>query len=239
MGNGSPRLRRSTRACALPWRCAGTRVARRRLQAGAALAWALVVVLASAGGSRAASGASPPRTSTAAVSQLEANLLLDINAFRSQHGLARLSLSPALTAAARTHSHQMAQDGYFAHASPDGSAFWKRLERFYPSSSYSYWSVGENLLWASSPVDGSGVLRLWLESPEHRANLMNPSWRQLGVSALNVAEAPGIYHGLDVTIVTTDFGVRRDALGDPDRPAVRVGIAKRCGAGLEVERCWH
>ena len=49
---------------------------------------------------------------------------------------------------------------------------------------------------------------MWLDSPEHRKNLENPSWREIGVSAVHVAQAPGVYHGQEVTIVTTDFGVR-------------------------------
>jgi hypothetical protein len=47
-----------------------------------------------------------------------------------------------------------------------------------------------------------------MKSPEHRANLLSPTWREVGVSALHVAAAPGAFQGLDVTIVTTDFGVR-------------------------------
>ncbi len=154
-------------------------------------------------------GLAAPRTPSASLSQLESSVLTDINAFRTQHGLAKLRLSTALTSAARAHSLQMSQDGYFGHSSVDGSAFWKRLQGFYGSASYRYWSVGENLLWQSPDIDGSLALRLWAASPEHRANLMNPSWREVGVSALHVAQAPGVYHGLDVTIVTTDFGVRR------------------------------
>jgi hypothetical protein len=38
---------------------------------------------------------------------------------------------------------------------------------------------------------------------------MNPRWREIGVSAVHENAAPGVYKGLDVTIVTTDFGVRR------------------------------
>jgi uncharacterized protein YkwD len=215
MGIGSPLLRRSAEARALPWH-AGTHGARRRArdvavpsnrrrtQVAATFLCALAVFIAGASGAAAA-----PRAPAATLSQLEANVLVDINAFRTQHGLARLTLSAALTSAARAHTRQMAQDGYFAHNSADGSAFWRRLQSFYPSSSYRYWSVGENLLWESPAVNGSQALRLWLESPQHRENLANPNWREIGVSALHVTQAPGIYHGLDVTIVTTDFGVRR------------------------------
>jgi uncharacterized protein YkwD len=150
-----------------------------------------------------------PRSPAASLSPLEHNVLADINAFRARHHLARLRLNLRLTAAARAHSRQMAKDGYFSHSSADGSAFWRRIQRFYASTPWRYWSVGENLLWSSPDIDARGALRLWLDSPEHRANLMNPRWREVGVSAVHEAQAGGVFHGLDVTIVTTDFGVRR------------------------------
>jgi uncharacterized protein YkwD len=50
---------------------------------------------------------------------------------------------------------------------------------------------------------------MWLASPEHRANLRNKTWRDLGVSAVYVPDAGGVYGGNTVTIITTDFGVRR------------------------------
>ena len=150
-----------------------------------------------------------PRRPAASLTSLEQGVLTDINAFRTQHKLAPLRLSASLTTAAREHSQQMAQQGYFAHESADGSAFWKRIKRFYTSSPWHYWSVGENLLWSSPDVDAQGALQLWLNSPEHRANLLTPGWREIGVSALHVDAAPGAFRGLGVTIVTTDFGVRR------------------------------
>lgn len=156
----------------------------------------------------AATSHAAPRSYTRLTS-LETGVLADINNFRAQHGLARLTLNRDLTAAASSHTTQMATDGYFAHTSYDGQAFWKRIQSFYSSSSWPYWSVGENLLWSSPDVDADHALQLWVASPEHLANLLNPRWRQIGVSAVHMTQAPGIYHGLDVTIVTTDFGVRR------------------------------
>ena len=157
-----------------------------------------------------AAQASPPqlRHPAAALSSLEHGVLADINVFRTQHHLAPLRLSSALTISAREHSQQMAADGYFAHESADGSAFWKRIRRFYPSGSNRYWSVGENLLWSSPDVDAQSALEMWLASPEHRANLMTARWREIGISAVHATAAPGTFKGLDVTIVTTDFGVR-------------------------------
>ena len=48
-----------------------------------------------------------------------------------------------------------------------------------------------------------------MKSPEHRANLLSAKWREIGLSAVHVQAAPGTFDGLDVTIVTADFGVRR------------------------------
>ena len=103
----------------------------------------------------------------------------------------------------------MAADGYFEHNSHDGTLFWKRIARFYPSGSFGYWSVGENLLWSSPDVDPAKALELWMNSPEHRKNILTARWREIGISAVHAAGAPGTYRGLEVTIITTDFGVRR------------------------------
>ena len=45
-------------------------------------------------------------------------------------------------------------------------------------------------------------------SPGHRKNILTARWREIGLSALKVNSAPGVYGGRDVVIITTDFGVR-------------------------------
>ena len=45
-------------------------------------------------------------------------------------------------------------------------------------------------------------------SPGHRKNILQPRWREVGLSALTVPAAPGVFGGRDVVIITTDFGVR-------------------------------
>jgi uncharacterized protein YkwD len=144
-----------------------------------------------------------------ALASLESGVLSDLNRIRAQHGLQPVKLSARLTASAAQHSQEMGADGYFEHNSQDGTEFWKRIDRFYGQNGYDYWSVGENLLWSSPNVDAAGALQLWMNSPEHRANILNPRWREIGISALHFAAAPGTYRGLEVTIITTDFGVRR------------------------------
>jgi uncharacterized protein YkwD len=144
-----------------------------------------------------------------ALTSLEQGVLVDINTFRTAHGLVPLKLSAPLTSAARSHTQEMETDGYFAHNSDNGQAFWKRIASFYPQGRFGYWSVGENLLWSSPDVSAQKALAMWEASPEHLRNLLDPNWREIGISALHAPQAPGVYQGLAVTIVATDFGVRR------------------------------
>ncbi len=155
-----------------------------------------------------ATAAGKPVRSLAAANQLESGVLAELNAIRRAHGLAPLRLSSPLSAAADSHSRSMATHGYFEHESRDGTAFWKRVQRFYGADSYGTWSVGENLLWSSGGVNASAALKLWMKSPGHRANILTPRWREVGLSAVTVSGAPGVFGGRDVVIITSDFGVR-------------------------------
>jgi uncharacterized protein YkwD len=136
-------------------------------------------------------------------------LLREINEVRDQNGLRALRSSKPLAEAAEFHSRSMASRGFFAHESPDGSSFWKRVERFYPSRGFHYWSAGENLAYGSPSISADGAVRAWMGSPGHRANILSTSWTEIGVGAVHVDSAPGVYAGRPAMIITTDFGVRR------------------------------
>jgi uncharacterized protein YkwD len=138
----------------------------------------------------------------------DSRLLEGLNGLRAEHGLTPLALSAELTDAAEEHSTQMIVDGYFAHASDGGGSFLQRLLRYYPVSD-GYWSVGENLFWSTGQPDASRALTAWMESPPHRANILDPRWRQIGIAAVTSSGAPGTYGGRHVIVITTDFGVRR------------------------------
>ena len=156
-----------------------------------------------------ATATSSPNRRAVALSSLETGVLQQLNAIRAQHHLVPLTLSAPLTVASKQHTTEMGQDGYFEHSSHDGTAFWKRISRWYPQAGFHTWSVGENLLWSSPNVDPARALDLWMHSPEHRANILSPRWREIGVSAVHFVAAPGTYGGAEVTIITTDFGARR------------------------------
>lgn len=139
----------------------------------------------------------------------ENGLLREINEVRGKHGLSRLQSSTPLREAAEYHSKAMAARGFFSHDSADGSSFWKRVERFYPSNGFRYWSAGENLAYGSPNISADGAVRAWMDSPGHRANILSENWREIGIGAVQADSAPGVYGGRPATIITTDFGVRR------------------------------
>src|SRR5205814_9474494 len=132
----------------------------------------------------------------------ELGVLRQINTLRAAHGLSRVRLSAALSAAAAGHSFEMARDGYFRHRAFDGSPFWKRIAARYGSHGFAFWQIGENLLWAAPSVGPTRAIRMWLASPPHRANLLHPAWREIGLSAVHEAGAPGVYGRQTVTIIT-------------------------------------
>jgi len=167
-----------------------------------------LAVLVAAAGLLAASALATTR-SERSLPGLNRQVLAAVNRFRVAHGLVALHESRALDRSARQHSLEMGRVGYFDHPSADGTAFWKRIRHYYRAGGYSYWSVGENLLWASPSVSAASAMNLWIGSPPHLKNLLTPQWRQIGVSAVSVADAPGVYQGQRVTIITTDFGARR------------------------------
>jgi uncharacterized protein YkwD len=104
----------------------------------------------------------------------------------------------------------MGARGFFDHDSADGTPFWRRIERFYGGRGFRSWAVGENIFWQSPTTLGAiTVVRSWLRSPGHRANMLSRDWRDVGVGAISLPRAPGVYGGAPVTIVTVDFGKRR------------------------------
>lgn len=87
-----------------------------------------------------------------------------------------LFLDPALTCAARIHSKDMADRGYFNHDTPEGVSPWDRMaEAGYQSNG----PRGENIAFGSTSADG--VMNLWMTSDGHCSNIMDPNFNQIGI----------------------------------------------------------
>ena len=182
-----------------------------RIATPAALALTLTLAVGVSAGTAAAHRptADGPTRSLTAANTLEAQVLVQLNAIRRTHGLAPLTISKPLGIAADAHSKAMGVHGFFDHDSRDGTEFWERVRRYYGPSGYRSWSVGENLLWSSGSLDAKSAVRMWMGSAGHRKNILTARWREIGLGAVAVRSAPGVYGGRDVVIITTDFGTRQ------------------------------
>src|ERR1035437_182393 len=118
---------------------------------------------------------------------IEAEVLQRVNAFRAAAAVcgstiyaaaAPLNWNSLLLQAASDHSTDMSQHDYFSHDSLDGKTFAERLT----DVGYSYTAAGENIA-ADDPTVES-VLTHWLNSPGHCANMMNPTYRDIGVACV-------------------------------------------------------
>ena len=172
---------------------------------------ALACVIGAVGVLAASASASTNESGTREISSRAAlgrGIVSEINALRTRHGLPRLTVSPDLASAAETHSRSMARKGFFAHESQNGTPFGKRVARYYRASGFRSWRAGENLLWASPDIGAKRAVQMWLKSPGHRRIIFTAAWREIGLSAVHTASAPREFDGLEVTIVTADFGAR-------------------------------
>jgi uncharacterized protein YkwD len=134
-----------------------------------------------------------PATALAGSTSSESSLLREMNRARAEHGLGRLSADTHLQRAARAHSKEMIVSNVFAHG-----AFGSRMLQFNVTGKL----AGENLAWGTGARGTAhGIVAAWLASPEHRANLLLPSFRRVGVGDL-----VGAFLGHhDAHVVTADF----------------------------------
>lgn len=133
----------------------------------------------------------------------EEKRVLDLhNATRKKHGLRSLCMDPELTRAARAHSKEMIGKGYFRHESFDGETVGARLKRF----GYDWYTSGENIAWGTGSMSRpDDRFKGWMESPGHRANILNGAFREVGVGT-----ASGDPKKADKQVMyTVDFGSRR------------------------------
>jgi uncharacterized protein YkwD len=123
------------------------------------------------------------------------NLLVRINSYRAAHGLHRLRVGPHLSRAARAHSSDMAAHRMLSHSSSSGTDWLTRLRAYGFRGSW----AGENL--AVGMWTPRHTLRMWIRSPEHRANLLNGHYRGIGIGL-----ARGTWAGSRAYYITADFG---------------------------------
>jgi uncharacterized protein YkwD len=102
----------------------------------------------------------------------------------------------------------MAAEGYFEHQSPDGSTPLSRMRAAgYISSSRVGYEVGENIAWGTQNLASPReIVAAWMASPGHRANILDPHFRDTGIGVSPHAPA-GRDGGQAGGVYTQDFGV--------------------------------
>jgi len=110
-----------------------------------------------------------------------------VNDLRARAGLAPLSVSASLMRPARWKSQFMAATGTFAHDDP----FRSWLQRLSDCGYADRAAVAENL--AAGAATGQATVQMWWESPPHRANLLNPDVRFIGIARARGAGPYGWY----------------------------------------------
>lgn len=157
-----------------------------------------------------------------------AALLSSTNVQRAADHESDLNLNQQLTAAAQAKANDMVQKDYWAHNSPDGKTPWT----FINAAGYSYQMAGENLAFGFD--NASDTIAGWMNSPTHRANILNASYKDVG---FGVASSPNYQgHGPE-TIVVAEYAEPAETIaasgtaGAPDinspaatKPVSRVQI---------------
>lgn len=103
--------------------------------------------------------------------------LLDlVNQDRASEGLDPVCLNAKLLEAAKIHNDDMINNDFFSHTGSDNSAPWDRVS----AVGYPWVTVGENIAWGQTSVES--VHNAWMNSPGHRANILNSDFKQMGIA---------------------------------------------------------
>jgi uncharacterized protein YkwD len=134
-------------------------------------------------------------------------ILCLVNAKRQNAGLRPLKADKRLQRAAQKHTDRMDGSGCFDHECPGEAALGQRLEIVdYLTGGLSRWLAGENIAWGSGKRGTpKAIVEAWMNSPPHRANILNGSYRDLGVGFAAGTPNDGSDPG---GIYTTNFGLR-------------------------------
>lgn len=107
-------------------------------------------------------------------------LVEETNIQRAGGGLAGLSINSKLNAAAQAKANDMAARNYWSHNTPEGNPPWV----FFSNAGYEYKAAGENLAYGFDSSNTTVVA--WMNSPGHRANIMNGTYTEVGFGIANV-----------------------------------------------------
>jgi uncharacterized protein YkwD len=164
-------------------------------------------LVASASASAADCGPVDTQVTGLSEAQMESSITCLINDERSSNGLPPVAPNGDLRQAALSHSNEMISQSYFEHTSPAGVTFMDRIEATGYMRGARTWTVGENLVWGTGPLSTpQALVTAWMNSPPHRENLLRPTFRELGVAA--VQGTPQTQSDMTGVTVSSEYGYR-------------------------------
>ncbi len=119
------------------------------------------------------------------------------NSERQKQGLKPLAVNVKLNAGAMAKAQDMFTNQYFEHVSPSG----KGPSDVATAAGYDFILIGENLA-SGNFKDDTGLVQAWMNSPGHRANILNPRYQEIGVAVLK-----GTYKGQSTWMAVQEFGL--------------------------------
>jgi uncharacterized protein YkwD len=124
----------------------------------------------------------------ASVTQLRAATVCLVNVERHKHGRGALRSNTGLALAGQRHARDMVSRRYFAHDSLAGADFKSRILRAGYLRSGGGAVLGENLAWGSiDKATPRAIVRSWMASPAHRANILQPKFREIGIGVVRAS----------------------------------------------------
>jgi uncharacterized protein YkwD len=142
------------------------------------------------------------------VSDYSASLLCVVNETRQEWGRPELAPQRNLRRAASSHAGDMVDQDYFSHTARDGDTLSDRLDQanFIPSSGR--WRAGENLAAGEGSMGSpSAIVSGWMNSREHRRNLLDSGYTLAGIGVARGWPGSGNDENASVTI-DMDLGWR-------------------------------
>jgi uncharacterized protein YkwD len=127
-----------------------------------------------------------------------------LNRERRARHLGTLHSNDKLTLAGLRHARDMVKNNYFSHDALSGENFVQRIMNTNYVPPAANWWLGENLAWGnldkSTPRE---IVRAWMASPDHRHNILNGTFREIGIAIVHGAPVRG---KRDAATYATEFG---------------------------------
>ncbi len=151
-----------------------------------------------------------PATLAYATEMSVSGLLSATNQERASNGLGALTINSKLNSSATSKANDMSTRNYWAHNTPDGNEPWI----FFDAAGYQYQKAGENLAYGFGT--SSATITGWMNSPSHRANMLDGGYTEVGFGFVNSADF--VSTGNE-TIVVAHYAKPLNATPPPPPPA--------------------